>query len=134
MFLLLTCCYFTTEGVDLCKYLMKPWFLCTDRAYGPGIVIKSWQQEEHDFLSSKRYNIFSKAGAWFSMFQTPVLLQHPDDRRRMIFYNIVTKEGAHFSIVQTHTMLQLCLHHENRKSMVLYSLNRDHAPPAVMKS
>ena len=39
-------------GADMCKYLMNPWFLCTDRAYGPGIVIKSWQQEEHDFLSS----------------------------------------------------------------------------------
>ena len=54
-----------------------------------------------------------------TMFQ--LLLQHHD------------KKGAPFSIVQTHTMLQLCFHHENRKSMVLYSSNRDHTPAVVMK-
>ena len=57
------------------------------------------------------------------MFQ--LLLQHHD------------KKGASFSIfsiVQTHTMLQLYIHHENRKSIVLYSSNRDHAPTVVMKS
>ena len=45
----------------------------------------------------------------------------------------MTKEGAPFSIVQTHTMLQLYLHHENRKSMVLYSSNKDPTPAVVMK-
>ena len=95
-------------------------------------VITSFQKQEHGFLCFKLqyyYNILTIRDARFFyrakkiMFQ--LLLQHHD------------KKGASFSIfsiVQTHTMLQLCLHHENRKSMVLYSSNRDHAPTAVMKS
>ena len=94
-------------------------------------VITSFQKQEHGFLCFKLqyyYNILTIRDAWFSI-----------ALKRSCYsccYNIMTKEGAPFSIffiVQTHTMLQLCLHHENRKSMVLYSSNRDHAPTVVMK-
>ena len=91
-------------------------------------VITAFQKHEHGFLCFKLqyyYNILTTGDTWFS-----IALKRPCSS---CCYNIMTKEGASFSILQTHTMLQLCLHHENRKSMVLYSSNRDHTPAVVMK-
>ena len=91
-------------------------------------VITSFQKQEHGFLCFKLqyyYNILTIGDAWFS-----IALKRPCSN---CCYNIMTIEGASISIVQTHTMLQLCLHHENRNSMVLYSSNRDHTPAVVMK-